>query len=32
MMVVPNNIFDEWMKRFDRKYKLDPNFMMKEEI
>ena len=29
MMVVPTNIFDKWMERFDRKYKIDPNFMMK---
>ena len=29
LMVVPMNIFDKWMERFDRKYKLDPNFMMK---
>lgn len=32
MMLVPNNIFDQWMQRFERKYKLDPNFMMKESI
>ena len=29
MMTVPLNIFDKWMERFDRKYKIDPNFMMK---
>lgn len=29
LMVVPMNIFDKWMERFERKYKLDPNFMMK---
>jgi hypothetical protein len=29
LMVVPANIFDQWMERFDRKYKIDPNFMMK---
>ena len=28
-MLVPKNIFDQWMQRFDRKYKIDPNFMMK---
>lgn len=28
-MLVPNNIFDQWIQRFDRKYRLDPNFMMK---
>ena len=32
MMVVPKNIFDRWMERFDRKYKQDPNFMMKTQI
>ena len=29
MMMVPTNIFDRWMERFERKYRLDPNFMMK---
>ncbi len=29
MMVVPMNIFDRWMERFERKYRQDPNFMMK---
>jgi hypothetical protein len=29
MMVVPMNIFDKWFERFERKYKIDPNFMMK---
>ena len=29
MMVVPSNIFDSWFDRFNRKYKQDPNFMMK---
>jgi hypothetical protein len=28
-MLVPNNIFDQWIQRFDRKYRQDPNFMMK---
>lgn len=32
MMLVPTNIFDKWMERFDRKYQLDPNFMMKSNI
>ena len=32
MMVVPNNIFDKWMERFERKYRQDPNFMMKPAI
>lgn len=30
MMVVPMNIFDRWMERFERKFKQDPNFMMKQ--
>lgn len=29
MMIVPTNVFDRWMERFERKYRLDPNFMMK---
>ncbi|RYH05691.1 DUF775 domain-containing protein [archaeon] len=29
MMVVPMNVFDKWMERFERKYRIDPNFMMK---
>lgn len=29
MMMLPTNILDQWMIRFDRKYKKDPNFMMK---
>ena len=28
-MLVPTNVFDKWIERFDRKYSLDPNFMMK---
>jgi hypothetical protein len=32
MMMVPTNILDRWMERFDRKYRLDPNFMMKSYI
>ena len=32
MMVVPNTIFDRWMERFERKYSMDPNFMMKEGV
>jgi hypothetical protein len=32
MMVVPTNIFNRWMERFERKYKLDPNFMLKNKI
>lgn len=29
IMQVPTNIFDRWLEKFERKYKLDPNFMMK---
>lgn len=32
LMVVPTNILDRWFERFERKYKLDPNFMMKNNI
>jgi len=32
MMIVPTNIFDQWMERFERKYRQDPNFMMKTPI
>ena len=32
MMVVPTGILDKWIERFNRKYQLDPNFMMKESI
>ena len=28
-LVVPINIFDRWIQRFEDKYKRDPNFMMK---
>ena len=28
-MLVPTNIFDQWLARFERKYRVDPNFMMK---
>eukprot|EP00553_Chaetoceros_curvisetus_P006607 CAMPEP_0204618314 /NCGR_PEP_ID=MMETSP0717-20131115/4999_1 /ASSEMBLY_ACC=CAM_ASM_000666 /TAXON_ID=230516 /ORGANISM="Chaetoceros curvisetus" /LENGTH=262 /DNA_ID=CAMNT_0051632019 /DNA_START=50 /DNA_END=838 /DNA_ORIENTATION=+ len=29
MMVVPNNVFDRWLKRFEGKIARDPNFFMK---
>lgn len=29
MMVVPTTIFDTWFERFERKYRLDPNFFLK---
>jgi mannose-1-phosphate guanylyltransferase len=30
MMMVPTNILDRWIERFNRKYQIDPNFMMKD--
>lgn len=32
MMVVPTNVFDRWFERFERKYRLDPNFMLKKSV
>ena len=29
-MMVPNTAFDEWITRFERKSKIDPNFFMKQ--
>lgn len=29
-MVVPTNIFDRWMQRFENKFRRDPNFFLKE--
>jgi hypothetical protein len=29
MMVVPSNILERWIARFEAKYKRDPNFMFK---
>jgi len=29
MMMVPMNVFERWLKRFQNKYRLDPNFLMK---
>ena len=29
-LVVPTNIFDRWMRRFEAKYRRDPNFFMKQ--
>merc|ERR1712146_318896 len=29
MLLVPTNILDHWMSRFESKYNRDPNFMMK---
>uniref|UniRef100_A0A7S3PTW8 Hikeshi-like domain-containing protein n=1 Tax=Chaetoceros debilis TaxID=122233 RepID=A0A7S3PTW8_9STRA len=31
-MVVPNNVFDRWYKRFEGKIARDPNFFMKSNI
>lgn len=31
-VVVPTNVFDRWFARFERKYRLDSNFFMKESI
>ncbi|CAM9631246.1 unnamed protein product [Discosporangium mesarthrocarpum] len=30
VMVVPTNVFDRWMTRFESKYNRDPNFMLKD--
>ncbi|KAL3801854.1 hypothetical protein ACHAWO_003860 [Cyclotella atomus] len=30
-MVVPNNVFDRWMARFESKFRLDPNFYNKDK-
>lgn len=30
-MVVPNNIFDRWFKRFENRFQRDPNFFLKKE-
>jgi Protein of unknown function (DUF775) len=30
-LVVPNNIFDRWLQRFESKFRRDPNFFMKQE-
>ena len=29
-MIVPQNIFDRWFKRFENRFKRDPNFFMKK--
>ena len=31
LMTVPLSLFDNWMQRFETKYRRDPNFMMKVE-
>ena len=31
MLLVPTGVLDKWIERFNRKYSLDPNFMMKEQ-
>jgi hypothetical protein len=30
-MAVPVSIFDSWLSRFESKYRIDPNFMMKQD-
>ncbi|KAI2511971.1 Protein of unknown function (DUF775) [Fragilaria crotonensis] len=30
-LVVPNNIFDRWFRRFEAKFRRDPNFFMKQQ-
>jgi len=30
-MVVPKNVFDRWMTRFESKFRLDPNFYNKDK-
>jgi hypothetical protein len=30
-MVVPTNVFDRWMKRFENRFQRDPNFFMKNQ-
>eukprot|EP01041_Mallomonas_annulata_P006767 gene6767-13713_t len=31
-MIIPTNLLDRWMEKFDRKYSMDPNFMMKNNL
>ncbi len=31
MMVVPMNVFDRWLERFESKFRIDPNFMFKTD-
>jgi hypothetical protein len=30
-LVVPTNVFDRWMKRFEARFRRDPNFFMKHQ-
>ena len=30
-LVMPANVLDRWMQRFEAKYKRDPNWLMKEQ-
>ena len=30
-MVVPNNIFDRWLQRFEAKFRRDPNFFLRSQ-
>lgn len=29
-MVVPTDVLDQWMKRFESKYRRDPSFVLKQ--
>jgi protein Hikeshi len=31
MMVVPNNVFDRWFRRFENRFRRDPNFFLKQQ-
>lgn len=31
MMMVPTNVFERWLTRFQNKYRMDPNFFMKTD-
>ena len=31
MLVVPTDILDKWIERFNRRYSIDPNFMLKDQ-
>jgi hypothetical protein len=30
-IVVPKNVFDRWLSRFEAKARVDPNFFMKDQ-
>ena len=31
-LVIPSDVFNRWMKKFDEKYAKDPNFILKTTI